>query len=90
MEDQDFLDDIDDLLYDIDVDGEAYVCFLKGLSFSYHFLSSFPFPFSRGNGPCFGAVPIFSDICTRRGRLPFMSGQANPLPSIGRVAPHAV
>lgn len=49
MEDQDFLDDIDDLLYDIDVDGEAYVLF-KGfiifftLSF-LPFLFLFPFPF---------------------------------------------
>lgn len=49
MEDQDFLDDIDDLLYDIDVDGEAYVPF-KGfiifftLSF-LPFLFLFPFPF---------------------------------------------
>ena len=38
MEDQDFLDDIDDLLYDIDVDGEAYVLF-KG------FIIFIPFPF---------------------------------------------
>ena len=29
MEDQDFPDDIDDLLYDIDVDGKAYVLFKR-------------------------------------------------------------